>query len=420
MLFLGFLKTIILQAEPAERKEKHRMRILFVAMSNSVHTGRWISQIQDQGWEIYLFPVERRDPHELLRNITVFGGNPWRPKNLDKSVKYQWWTSIYFFLNGIEGRLRGTILTKQKEIALAQAIKKIKPDIIHSLEFQHAGYLTLQVRKIMAGKFPTWIATNWGSDIYLFRHFPEHENLIREILQNCDYYSCECQRDVQIARSMGLIAPVLPVLPNAGGIDIEHALTFRQVGPVSKRKNIIIKGYHGWAGRAQVAFQALRYCQDVLQGYTITVFVANEDTEIAARLFSSETSIPVVIIPRSSHEEILKQFGKARVFIGLSISDGISTSMLEAMMMGTFPIQSCTACADEWIGDGKSGFIVPAEDPREIAEAIRAALLDDALVDNAAEINLQTARQRLEYSKIQTQVIEIYKNVYASTKRKFD
>jgi glycosyltransferase involved in cell wall biosynthesis len=101
----------------------------------------------------------------------------------------------------------------------------------------------------------------------------------------------------------------------------------------------------------------------------------------------------------------------------LSISDGISTSLLEAMMMGTFPIQSCTACGDEWIGDGKSGFIVPAEEPREIAEAIRAALLDDALVDKAAEINLDTINQRLDYSKIQTQVVEIYKNVYASTKK---
>ena len=394
------------------------MRILFVAMSNSIHTARWISQIQDQGWEIYLFPVQRQDPHAMLRNITVYGGNPWRAKYLHKSVHYKRWTSGYFYLDGLEGRLNHQITTKYKKISLEKVIREIKPDIIHSLEFQHAGYLTLQVRENMGGKFPTWIATNWGSDIYLFRHFPEHEQLIREILRNCDYYSCECQRDVEIAHSLGLKALVLPVLPNAGGMDIEHALTFRQTGLVSQRKNIIIKGYQGWAGRALVVFQALRYCLDILQGYSISVYMANEDSETAARLFSSETGIPVEIIPYSSHEEILKQFGKARIYIGLSISDGISTSLLEAMMMGTFPIQSCTACGDEWIGDGKSGFIVPAEEPREIAEAIRAALLDDALVDKAAEINFATVRQRLDYSKIQTQVIEIYKNIFDSIKKK--
>ena len=31
--------------------------------------------------------------------------------------------------------------------------------------------------------------------------------------------------------------------------------------------------------------------------------------------------------------------------------------------MGSFPIQSDTACADEWIEDGVSGLIVPPEDP---------------------------------------------------------
>jgi len=71
---------------------------------------------------------------------------------------------------------------------------------------------------------------------------------------------------------------------------------------------------------------------------------------------------------------MLHYYGRARIYIGLSISDAISTSLLEAMVMGAFPIQSCTACADEWIEDGKSGFIVPPEDPHVIAEAIRRAL----------------------------------------------
>jgi glycosyltransferase involved in cell wall biosynthesis len=392
------------------------MRILFVAMSNSIHTARWISQIQDQGWDVYLFPVQWCDPHPLFRHITVFGGKPWRASYLDKSVKYKWWTGLYSFRDGIEGRIKHQILTKNKEIALAKVIKAVKPDIIHSLEFQHAGYMLLQARRQFGDKFPTWIATNWGSDIYLFGKFAEHQKPIREILETCDYYSCECQRDISIARTMGLNASILPVLPNAGGIDLENAIRFRQEGPVSRRKHIIVKGYQGWAGRAFVALQALKLCQEILKDYTITLYVSGEETEIAARLFSYETGIPVEIIPYSSHEEILRQFGKARIYIGLSISDGISTSLLEAMVMGAFPIQSCTACADEWIEQGAGGFMVPPEDPHEIAQAIRSALLDDALVDKAAEKNLEVARQRLDYSKIKTQAIGIYQNIFKSIK----
>ena len=129
-----------------------------------------------------------------------------------------------------------------------------------------------------------------------------------------------------------------------------------------------------------------------------------------------ETGISVNIIEEVSHEELLELFGRARIYIGLSISDGISTSLLEAMIMGTFPIQSCTACADEWIEDGKSGFIVHPEKPSAIADAIRRALIDDNLVNRAAEINAQTAIERLDYANIQAQVIKMYKDIYDSRK----
>jgi hypothetical protein len=81
------------------------------------------------------------------------------------------------------------------------------------------------------------------------------------------------------------------------------------------------------------------------------------------------------------------------------------------MVMGSFPIQSCTACADEWIEHGVSGMIVPAEEPEIIAMWIRKALLDDELVDNAARINWQTALARLDGESLKQQAITIYNTV---------
>ena len=108
---------------------------------------------------------------------------------------------------------------------------------------------------------------------------------------------------------------------------------------------------------------------------------------------------------------MLHLFGRARVYIGSSISDAISTSLLEAIVMGAFPIQSCTACAEEWIVDGEMGFIVPPEDPEPIAEAIRRAVSDDKLVDRAAELNAQLAKKRIDRAVIRPQVIAMYEKV---------
>ncbi len=53
---------------------------------------------------------------------------------------------------------------------------------------------------------------------------------------------------------------------------------------------------------------------------------------------------------------------RSRANIGFSKSDGISTSLLEAMTMGAFPIETGTACASDWIQDGVSGAIVSLGD----------------------------------------------------------
>jgi glycosyltransferase involved in cell wall biosynthesis len=104
------------------------------------------------------------------------------------------------------------------------------------------------------------------------------------------------------------------------------------------------------------------------------------------------------------------------VSIGLSISDGLSTSALEAMVMGAFPVQSNTSCLTELVNDGETALMVPAEDPVEVAAAIRRALSDDAMVDRAAEFNARLAAEHLDYNVIQPRVVEVYERIAAETR----
>jgi glycosyltransferase involved in cell wall biosynthesis len=84
------------------------------------------------------------------------------------------------------------------------------------------------------------------------------------------------------------------------------------------------------------------------------------------------------------------------------MSDGISTSLLEAMASGAFPIQSDTSCADEWVINGTNGFIVPWDDPVAISKCIQKALTDDVLVDSAREINTQISLKRLSPERVES------------------
>lgn len=386
------------------------MKILFVAMSDSIHTARWINQIAELGWEIHLFPsIDYGAAHNDLKNVTIYHSVYGTKKNRNPNVNY---SGYPVFSNSVAWGIRLVMqlfFPYYRKKQLKQIISTIRPDIVHSMEFQSAGYLTLNAKNSFKETFPPWIATNWGSDIYYFSRFPDHNKKIKEILEQCDYYSCECDRDIVLAKKMGFAGKTLPVLPNTGGFNLPELKKIRQPGKTSNRRIILLKGYQGWAGRAMVGIRAIELCASELQDYQIVIFSCNSnEVKRYASSVSKKTGIPFTFLPPSPHEEILKLFGKARVYIGLSITDAISTSLLESIVLGAFPIQSNTSCADEWIIDGESGFIVPPEDPEIIASALRKAIRDSDLVDNAVTINDETAKKKLDYWVIRENVIKFY------------
>src|ERR1044072_580166 len=247
------------------------MRILFVAMSNSIHTARWINQLHGQKWDLHLFPsLDVGTAHPDLVGVTVhhsFFGAAGRSKNTVKT------RGVYVpGLSRIPKGLLSRFMPAYRQHQLRWLIRRLKPDIVHSLEIQSAGYLTLKAKHALGDRFPTWIVTNWGSDIYLFGRLPAHRERLKQVLTECDFYSCECQRDVDLARGLQLKGEVLPVLPNSGGFDLDAIATMHSGETASSRQLIMLKGYQGWAGRALVALRALERCTDLLKRYTVIIY----------------------------------------------------------------------------------------------------------------------------------------------------
>ena len=394
------------------------MRLLVVGMSNSIHTARWLAQLEGTGWEVHLFPSLELSIHPAIRNVhfhdlgfsRIAGRDGLAPEGSLSWTRLKGVRTAFQFLDKTLERRR----PRWRARWLARTIRSVRPDVVHSLEIQGAGYLVHDALLSLAGLQPRWIISNWGSDIYLFGRFPEHQQRIARILRACDFYLCECHRDVALAEALGLDrSKVLGVIPNAGGLDLK-TLARMSTDPASERHLILVKGYQDWAGRSLVALAALGMCGEALSGYRVAIYLASRDVEIAAGLLAANSGLEVEVIPRCSHEEMLGWYAQARVYVGLSISDAISTSLTEAMAMGAFPIQSCTACADEWIDDGVSGFIVPPEDPRRVAEAILKAIADDELVDNASRENWKTVQARLSSIEIRHQVLAAYQRVLGS------
>jgi glycosyltransferase involved in cell wall biosynthesis len=224
------------------------------------------------------------------------------------------------------------------------------------------------------------IATNWGSDIFWFQQFPKHRDKLKHLLSVADYYSCECNRDVALAKSLGFQGQVMPVIPNAGGFSKD--LLSKQVPLLSDRKVIAIKGYHGWVGRAKIALEAAEAIATDLKAYRLVVYSANRGTITLAKQLAKRTGLDITIFGKGklTHNQVLELFASAKIYVGLSLSDGISTSLLESMAMGAIPIQTATACCDEWFTD--SGVKVTEITVEGVQKAILAGL---KLAENQAQ-----------------------------------
>ncbi len=387
------------------------MRILFVAMPGSVHAARWINQVSDLGWDVRLFAATHEPVHPDFKNITTYGFSRLRREGLDRSVKVR---GLWPFRKAIGAF--GVPAYSLAPRALAEVIRRFKPDVVHTLEVQHAGYLALAAREFLGKRFPRWAVSIWGSDIYLFGRLSEHAERVRSVLSACDHCVVECRRDAELAREFGFAGDGLWMLPGPGGIDFVRARRLRQDGPTSARRVVALKGYQHWAGRALVGLRAIELCAEALEGYRVEIYSADPDILPAAELASRATGIPVDIVPPGSHEDMLRLHGRARVSVGLSLSDGIPSTALEAMLMGSFPIQSDTGCLDEIVQDGETGLFVPPNDPEPVARAIRRAVTDDALVNRAAEANARLMAERLDTSVVKPKVVAMYEKILAREK----
>jgi glycosyltransferase involved in cell wall biosynthesis len=380
-------------------------RILFVANPASIHTARWISQLDGVGWDVRVLGSAPTVVNDALKGATVYGFSGYRPPRLSPSTRVR---GLWPLRRGAWHL--GAPLRPLFPQALRTLLRTFKPDVVHALGIQHAGYLTMQAMRRMSGRRPPLIVSNFGSDIYYYRRFDQHVRSIQEVMENADYLVAECERDLLLGRDYGFAGEPFAIVPCAGGFDLEQMRGLRTTGPPSKRKTIMVKGVQGEHGRALVALQALDLCGESLKGYRIVFTRAGSDVVAEAKRLAARHGLEIVI-QSGTREDVLRWHGSSRLFIGLAVSEGANTSMLEAIAMGSFPIQSCTACADEWVMEGKSGLIVPPEDPEAVAAAIRRALVDDGLVDHAAELNERAASERLDERVVRPLVVNRYSQI---------
>jgi hypothetical protein len=382
-----------------------RRAVLVVGMFDSIHFARWLKQFESENIDFFVFPSRkyRYVNYELKTLLKSNSAAKFIPAAKIHSTIFSGILDFLCF------ELLSKIFSKLKrECCLQSVLLNKNYTHIHALEIQGAGYLLAKIPKALM-HYSKVIVTNWGSDIYYFKKFPDHQRQIKVVLSLADYYSAECNRDYALARELGFSGVELPCIPNAGGFIVDK---YRNgaIQP-SQRYQVSIKGYGGEFGRADIPILLIPHLLIEFPNINFFIYSATKDiVRMVNRLPKNlKKRIRVSSVRnRLPHESLINELLNSRVYIGCSKSDGISTSFMEALITGAYPIQTNTSCASDWIARGAVGSIIPVSEI-EMYNSIRQALHDNVLVNSAAELNLQVARNYLDYELIKKSALVFYR-----------
>jgi glycosyltransferase involved in cell wall biosynthesis len=385
--------------------------VLLVGMLNSSHFQKWIIGIQasETVEKVIIFPTDR---YSKIPDFYSGFGESIKVRVVRGFIPHK----ILYFITYAMDYFFGSYW---RSLHLLAVTRWHSPEIIHFHEMQHGAYLFNPIdSKFRAAKIKKIVST-WGSDLTIYSKIGknlsrdglvnlDHNHEISKVLTWADVITAErISEQVETNRFEFSGSFLAPVYISVG--TTTNALANSMQWP-SERRQIIIKGYQHDAGRALNALEAIRRMKDKLLGYEVVVYSASASVRIQAELVAFETGIQIRILPRVAHNEILKEFQKSRVYIGLSISDGLSTSMVEAMSMGCFPIQSENSAAGLFLENGISGFIVDPWDIDGLVTKISTALRDDELVNEASTRNIETLNIKYSFDT----GVKIIQNLYSS------
>jgi len=245
----------------------------------------------------------------------------------------------------------------------------------------------------------------------LFFYQNENKKLqdMKFVLPKLDYMFADCTRDYEIAKSHGFKGEYLGTFPTGGGY--EFGFYDPYIKPFSQRKIILIKGYQHKFGRCNKVLAAVSILKEQLTDYEIIVFAANKTVLEYSKEKHLDTWKNLTIYGQLTQNEILKLMGKSQIYIGNSISDGMPNTLLEAIIMGVFPIQSNPGGATaELIIDGKNGLLIEnPENVGEIRDLIQRAISDKEFLKEGIEYNFINIKPKLEREAVKDQVLEKYR-----------
>jgi glycosyltransferase involved in cell wall biosynthesis len=116
----------------------------------------------------------------------------------------------------------------------------------------------------------------------------------------------------------------------------------------------------------------------------------------------------IEFLPFMSQGELAKQLARASAFVMPSLYESCGNGWIEAMACGVPVIGSRRSCGPEVVTDGETGLLCNPESPADVAEKVKAVLLDRDLAVRMGRAGRRAAVERFSVEKAAATSEEFY------------
>ena len=355
------------------------MKILLLAEDKSANTLAWVSAFKEQGCEIKIVSA-RAD--KSYGNVIALG------------------------MNYLPPRMKFLLGAKR----IKDIIEKESPDIVIGYRITSYGYLAS-----ISGFHPLVLAAQNEKIVrvpaYLLPFKPPFDYCARYALRNADLIH---SWGSNISKNLILLgADPKHVLTMHRGIDtsIFYPSTERNFSctkpPVLVSTRSLYPDY-----KIDLVIRAFALFTKVYPSAVFKIVGDGPERKKLEKLSSKlKCQKNIFFLGRQSPEQIADVLRKSDIYISLTQTEGISSSLIEACACGLFPIISDIPASREIVKNGENGILISSPNPSNVNESLITAYKNIEMRKKALEINKTIVRERFDSKKNNAFFISEYRRL---------
>ena len=362
-----------------------KMKVLFIAPGDALHTSRWIERVQSEGIECIFLDITSEEsmiPINVERVYRLIN----RKTRSSSTVALK---NLGFFIEII----KGTVLTVKYYAKIKKIIKLEQPDLVHLHWLFHPAALAATLLR----RIPM-IATPWGSDLLIpeynklggrFRRI-KHNYVISRVTKKAAAFCCDASHMRDQLVFFGANPKSVRII--YFGTDIELFSPYKKSNIFWEQFGLSSQGIKVLSNRVladmydiETFIRAAKIVADKLDDITFVIAGSGPQSNKLMTYASHHGPLDgkLAFIGRLSDQDFTKATASCDIYVSTSPTDGgIAASVAEAMSSAVPVIVTDFGDNARWLRNQSAGYIFQIGDSVELATKIF-SLVDD--------VNLRTS-----------------------------